>query len=99
MTKCIPFSVICFLSQSGMTSDGYRRGYLSFAHFCYIFVILQAEDLEGIGEITYSIKSTTPSLPGYFQIPNPRDGRLILTRTIDFKQTIVSGPVQNTSGV
>ena len=35
-TRCIPFSVICFLSRSGMTSDGYRRGYVSFAHFCYI---------------------------------------------------------------
>ena len=37
VTLCIPFSVICFLSQSGMISDGYRRGYVSFAHFCYIF--------------------------------------------------------------
>ena len=37
MTRCIPFSVICFLSQSGITSDGYCRGYVSFAHFCYIF--------------------------------------------------------------
>ena len=36
MNSCIPFSVICFLYQSGMTSDGYRRGYVSFAHFCYI---------------------------------------------------------------
>ena len=35
-TRCIPFSVICFLSQSGMNADGYRRGYVSFAHFCYI---------------------------------------------------------------
>ena len=37
MTRCIPFSVICILSQSGMTSDGYRRGFVSFAHFCYFF--------------------------------------------------------------
>ena len=29
-------SVICFLSQSGMNSDGYCRWYVSFAHFCYI---------------------------------------------------------------
>ena len=38
MTRCIPFSVICFVSQSGMTSDGYSQGYVSFAHFCYIFM-------------------------------------------------------------
>ena len=38
MTKCVPFSVICFLSQSGMNSDGYCGGYVSFAHFCYIFI-------------------------------------------------------------
>ena len=37
MTRCIPFSVICFLSQSGMTSDGYRRGYLLL--YFYIFLI------------------------------------------------------------
>ena len=36
-TRCIPFSVIFFLSQSGMNADGYCRGYVSFAHFCYIY--------------------------------------------------------------
>ena len=50
-TRCIPFSVICFLSRSGMTSDGYHRGYVSFAHFCYIEKMLlrqfQMENLCG----------------------------------------------------
>ena len=37
MNRCIPFSIICFLYQSGMTSDGCSWGYVSFAHFCYFF--------------------------------------------------------------
>ena len=33
LTRCIPFSGISFLSQSGMTSDGYRSLLLYFCQF------------------------------------------------------------------
>ena len=33
-----------------MTSDGYRRGYVSFAHFCYISITIDCRDFQGYHE-------------------------------------------------
>ena len=50
---------------------------------------IKAEDPEQSGDIIYSVLSTEPSLLGYFDIPDPTIGRLILLRPIDFKDTII----------
>lgn len=55
---------------------------------------VQAEDPEGLGTITYRVNNTVPALPGYFAIPNPSNGELVLTQKIDYKQTKTA----NTSG-
>ena len=59
MTRCIPFSVICFLSQSGMNSDGYCRGYVSFAHFCYIVNKAVAVDIKKACKLIFSFFKIT----------------------------------------
>ena len=70
MTRCIPFSVICFLSQSGMTSDGYGRGYVSFAHFCYILYIFTSPSAENREKFVHLGRLFLPSHPVGFSLPD-----------------------------